>query len=132
MIYQELLFDENHILQLYNANHWTAYTRDKESLFQGILHSLDTIGCYDDDQLVGFIRTVGDGHTMVYILDILVHPDYHRRGIGTVLINKILAKYQHVRQIHLATDNTTEQQAFYEAVGFQQYGDAGLVGYTRK
>ncbi|QMS85215.1 GNAT family N-acetyltransferase [Candidatus Xianfuyuplasma coldseepsis] len=132
MTYQELLFDEDQILHLYNANHWTAYTKDKDTLFKGIIQSLDTLACYDNDQLVGLIRTVGDGHTMVYILDILVHPDYHRQGIGRTLINKILTKYTHVRQIHLATDNTPEQQAFYEAVGFQQYGDAGLVGYKRK
>ena len=130
MIYQSLLFDEPQILSLYQANQWTGYTNDPDTLLSGIQQSLDAIGCYDNHQLVGLIRTVGDGETMVYILDVLVLPHYHRQGIGSTLVKMILDKYKHVRQINLTTDNTPHQKAFYEACGFVAYEDCGLVGFA--
>jgi ribosomal protein S18 acetylase RimI-like enzyme len=132
MMYQELRFDEPQILALYEANQWTNYTLHKETLFEGIKQSLYCYGAYDKNTLVGLIRVVGDGHTIIYIQDILVHPLYHRQGIGTKLMNHVLQKYQTVRQIILTTDNTVEQKSFYESLDFVAYEELDLVGFFQK
>lgn len=132
MIYQELKLEKNKILALYEANHWTNYTKDKDSLFQGIKQSLYAYAAYDEDQLVGLIRVVGDGTTIVYIQDLLVLPEYQRQGIGTTLMQHILDKYKNVRQIVLSTDLTKQQQAFYESIGFVKYESIPLQGYYYK
>ena len=38
------------------------------------------MAAYDEDRLVGLIRVVGDGLTIVFIQDLLVYPQYQRQG----------------------------------------------------
>lgn len=132
MNYQELIYDEAQILALYDANQWTNYTLYPTALLDGIQNSLYCYAAYDNDQLVGLIRVVGDGTTIVYIQDILVLPAYHRQGIGTALMTHVLSLYKDVRQIVLTTDNTKQQKAFYESFDFVPYETLDLVGFFQK
>jgi len=132
IVYKELEFHKGYIVNLYLNNNWYAYTNDRESLFRGIENSLDCYAAYDDKKLVGLIRTIGDGETIVYIQDILVMEKYHRQKIGTTLMNYILDKYKNVRQICLMTDLEESQRKFYESCGFIDYKTAKAVGYLRK
>jgi ribosomal protein S18 acetylase RimI-like enzyme len=132
IVYKELIYDEEAILNLYLDNEWTAYTNKKELLFAGIKNSLDLIGAYDNDILVGLIRTVGDLQTIIYIQDILVLKSYHRKKIGTKLMQIIIDKYPHVRQICLMTGQSNEQKLFYESLGFISYNDGEVVGFMIK
>jgi ribosomal protein S18 acetylase RimI-like enzyme len=132
MKYKQLVFDKEQILNLYLDNQWLAYTNDKKKLFRGIENSLDCIGAYDNELLVGLVRTIGDGETIVYIQDILVLNAYQRKGIGKELINIIIEKYETVRQILLTTDNKESAKTFYNSVGFSEYKDMNILGYYYK
>ena len=83
-------FDLEVLLDLYNSVGWTNYTRAPEMLRKAYENSLLTLGAYDGDQLAGIIRTVGDGYSVVFIQDILVFPEYQRKGIGTQLLREIM------------------------------------------
>jgi GNAT superfamily N-acetyltransferase len=48
------------------------------------------IACYEENKLVGYIDTVSNGLTDAYIQDLMVHPDYQGKGIGTALMNRVL------------------------------------------
>ena len=130
--YSELLFDEQAIINLYLDNEWFSYTNQKELLFEGIKNSLDVIAVYDNDVLVGLIRTVGDSNTIVYIQDILVLKRYQRQGIGRKLMTMIIEKYPHVRQICLMTDESERSKKFYESLGLVNYAEQNTVGYIVK
>ena len=112
-------YNEEEILQLYASVGWTAYTDHPDVLQKGFEHSMLTLAAYEEEELLGIIRTVGDGYTVVFVQDILVLPKHQRKGIGTALLQAILDRYDHVRQIELATDNTPETIAFYKSMGFQ-------------
>ena len=99
-------YNEAEILPLYESVGWTAYTDHPEVLRKGFENSMLTLAAYEDNQLRGIIRAVGDGHTIVFVQDILVFPEHQRKGIGSALLQAILDRYSHVRQIVLATDNT--------------------------
>lgn len=131
-IYKQLIFDKEAIKNLYLDNQWYAYTNDLDTLFEGIQHSLDVIGVYDKDSLIGLIRTVGDTKTIIYIQDILILKNYQQKGIGTKLMNIILNKYQNVRQICLMTDETSEARTFYEKLGLVSFDKKNCVGYIKK
>ncbi len=124
-------YNEQKILNLYGSVGWTAYTDDPESLKAGFENSLLTLAAYEGDMLLGVIRTVGDGQTIVYIQDILVLPEYQRRGIGTALVRAVLECFREVRQIVLATDNTPKTIAFYEFLGFVQLTKMGCYGFMK-
>lgn len=130
--YKELEYDEEAILTLYECNGWTAYTSKKAFLLNGIQNSLDTIGAYQNGVLIGLIRIIGDKYTIIYIQDILILPNFQNQGIGTKLINQIVDKYSHVRQIVLMTDESKEQINFYEKNGFVKMVNQKVTGFVYK
>ena len=125
------IFNEAEILRLYRSVGWTAYTDHLEVLQKGFEKSMLTLAAYEGDQLLGIIRAVGDGHTIVFVQDILVFPEYQRKGIGTALLQAMLDRYSHVRQIELATDNTPKTIAFYKSMGFREMSEIGCCGFMR-
>ena len=112
------IYNEQEILHLYDSVAWTNYTSNPSMLANAYEHSLKALGAYDEDKLIGMIRVVGDGYSMVYIQDIIVLPEYQRKGIGTLLLQQILLEYKNVYQKVLMTDNTEENIQFYQSVGF--------------
>ena len=81
-------------------------------------HSLKIYSAYIDNKVIGIIRIVGDGYSVILIQDILVYPEYQRKGIGTALLQHILEEYKNVYQKHLLTDNTPKTIQFYKSLGF--------------
>ncbi len=124
-------YDEAAILALYASVGWTAYTDAPVALKKGFENSLLTLGSYENGKLLGLIRVVGDGHTIVLIQDILVFPEHHRKGIGTKLLQAVLEEYAHVRQVQLTTDNTPKTIAFYRSMGLREYTEIGCCGFMR-
>lgn len=86
------------LINLYNSVGWSAYTTDPAVLNQAIINSLDVITAWENQRLIGLIRTVGDGQTILYIQDLLVAPSFQQQGIGTKLMQQILNKHKNIRQ----------------------------------
>lgn len=124
-------YNEAEILGLYASVGWTAYTDDPAALRNGFANSLLTLAAYEEAALAGLIRVVGDGHTIVFVQDILVHPQFQRRGIGSVLLQAVLNRYAGVRQIELFTDDTPETAAFYRSMGFRELTELGCRGFMK-
>ena len=113
-------YNEKEILKLYSSVGWTAYTDDPQALKQGFQNSLLVLAAYEREELLGIIRAVGDGVTIVFIQDLLVFPEKQRKGVGTALVKAVLKRYLTVRQIELTTDQSPETAAFYESLGFSK------------
>ncbi len=124
-------YNEEEISRLYNAVGWTAYTENMPALREGFKNSMLVLAAYDGEELLGIIRTVGDGATIVFVQDILVFPEKQRQGIGTALLKEILNRYPNVRQIELATDNTAKTVAFYKSMGFAEMSEIGCCGFMK-
>ena len=124
-------FNADEILSLYTQVGWTAYTNDMVSLEQGYKNSLLILAAYESNELLGIIRVVGDGFTVILVQDILVYPQKQRRGIGTALLKAVLDRYSNVRQIQLTTDNTPKTTAFYRSLGFKDFSEIGCCGFMR-
>ena len=124
-------YNEAEILRLYTEVGWAAYTQDPAALELGYKNSLLVLAAYEGEELLGLIRVVGDGHTVVFVQDILVYPDRQRQGVGTALMKAVLARYAHVRQIELTTDDTPKTAAFYRAMGFADFAELGCRGFMR-
>lgn len=102
-------FDKEEILHLYASVGWTNYTDNPDMLEQACKNSLLILGAFEDNKLIGVIRVVGDGASVVYIQDILVLPEYQRQGIGTQLLRTVMKLFSSVYQMVLMTDNTQKQ-----------------------
>ena len=95
-------YKEAEILRLYAEVGWTAYTDAPDTLRKGFENSLLTLAAYEGTTLLGLVRAVGDGHTIIFVQDILVRPDYQRQGIGSALLRAVLERY--------AADRTCDRQ----------------------
>ena len=124
-------YKETEIRQLYTEVGWTAYTENMPVLEQGYKNSLLVLAAYENDELLGIIRVVGDGFTIVFVQDILVFPSEQRKGVGTALLKAVLERYPDVRQIELTTDNTPKTVAFYKSLGFSEFSEIGCCGFMR-
>lgn len=122
---------ESDILNLYQKAGWTVYTNKPQKLLRALKNSRDVITAWQNDKLVGLIRTLGDGETIIYIQDILILPEYQRNGIGSVLLKKILHKYPGVRQKVLLTDDTYVTRQFYQENNFTNAEELNLRCYVR-
>ena len=118
------------VLPLYEAVGWTNYTTKPEMLEVAYKNSLHIIGAFNDDEkLIGVLRGVGDGASILFIQDILVYPEYQHQGIGTALLQKTLEKYKDVYQIQLATDDSKKTVSFYESNGFTSLTSLNCVSF---
>ena len=124
-------FNPDQVLALYSDCGWTLYTNDPVRLMSALRVSLQVISAWQDDRLVGLVRAVGDGETILYIQDLLVRNSHRRRRIGSALLEKLCSLYPNVRQKVLMTDDTPETRQFYAACGFEAGADKGLALFVK-
>ena len=111
---------ENEILRLYEAVGWTAYLSQPERIKPAFDHSLCVLElCDEQDRLMGFVRAVGDGETILHIQDLIVAPSIQNQGWGTLLLKTMSDRYPQVRQKILLSDDVAETLRFYRRLGWQ-------------
>ena len=124
-------YKEDEILRLYSEVGWVSYTQNMPALKQGYMNSLLVLAAYEGDELLGLIRVVGDGFTIIFVQDILVFPEKQLQGVGRALLQAVLDRYKDVRQIELVTDNTPKTIAFYNSLGFAEFSQIGCCGFMK-
>ena len=121
---------KDQVIHLYENAGWISYTNDPDKLMQAIENSLKVISAWDQDKLVGLVRVVGDGLSILYVQDILILTDYKRMGIGSELMNAVMTEFKDVRQKVLLTEDAEETRKFYEALGFKSCDDGITVAFA--
>lgn len=125
--------DESYLSQikaLYEEAAWSAYLGDDKKLKNAIKNSLLTLAHMDGEEIIGFVRCVGDAEHVVLVQDLIVKKDYRRKGLAKKLMNEVFEKYKDVRWIQVNTDGEDEvANAFYKAIGMKDISEAGVVSY---
>lgn len=124
-------YEEEEILSLYQSVGWVNYINNPLMLKNAFEHSLKIYAAYIDNKVIGIIRIVGDGYSVILIQDILVYPEYQREGIGTALLQHVLEEYKNVYQKHLITDNTPKTIQFYKSLGFVMDTDIECRAFSK-
>ena len=70
------------VKEIYRSVYWQSYLQDDEKLKRAFDKSLNLLGAFDGEELVGFVRCVGDGEHIVLVQDLAVRPEYQKRRIG--------------------------------------------------
>lgn len=102
---------------------WKKLT-DKQAT-QALANCLYKVKAVDEDgQVVGMGRVVGDGAVVCYIQDLIVIPQVQKRGIGSMLIQKLKAYVEAIREegsiMMLCLMCAKGREPFYEKHGFIQ------------
>ena len=82
---------------------------------------------YHTDQIVGMARVVGDGAYFT-IFDVVVHKNHQKRGIGSILMNEIIAWFESIKDddSHLYLGASENKEKFYEKFGFKSRPYSGM------
>ena len=123
--------DTKNLQTLYEDAEWYAYTRDMNKLEQALSNSLYALSAWEENRLIGLIRVIGDGLTIIYIQDILVLKSHQNQGLATELMNHVLDKFKEVRQKVLLTDEAPNVRHFYEKNGFCSCDQGTLVAFAK-
>lgn len=91
-----------------------------EKLVKAMKNSSHVISAYDNDKLIGLVRSLDDGETVAFIHYLLVNPFYQDHHIGTELMTKLLDKYKNMLHIKIMPSDP-KVISFYERLGFKIY-----------
>lgn len=119
------------LTKLYNSVGWSAYTDEPDKMDKLLEGSAFYISAWKENELVGLIRSVSDHASIAYIQDILVHPDFQRKGIGRQLMISLLKEFQSIRQVVLLTDDTEKTKAFYQSLGFSDSNEMNTLAFLK-
>jgi 8-oxo-dGTP diphosphatase len=109
--------DISDLIDLYKDAGWSNYTTNIEMLKLAYDNSLRIVSLWDGNKLVGIIRVVGDGYSIIYIQDLIILTEYQKQGLGSMLINYVINAYKDVYQKVLLTENQSSTVKFYESCG---------------
>lgn len=105
---------------LTNAVYWGK--RDEKIVEEALKNSIYCICAYEENELVGFGRIIGDKTIFLYLQDIMVNPKYQGRGIGRKIIENILEKVEDFKEINpnikVYLCASKDKESFYEQFGF--------------
>ena len=96
-----------------------GWNRMEEAFTNKNLSNLFELGCYEGGKLIGYLNVVSNKVTDAYIQDVMVAPEYQRRGIGTELMKRALLRIKEM-DIYMVSVIYGEEalRPFYEKFGF--------------
>ena len=106
--------------KLYESTGWVPPASISDEVLQtAIDSSFYWISAYDDETLVGIGRIVSDGALYAFVCDLIVEPEYQKRGIGASILGllKEKCKKQSFRRVWLFA--ATGKAGFYLNNGFE-------------
>lgn len=115
LFHTERQIDAHQVRALYDQVDWWP-NRQPEAIAQ-VLGQDIAIGAWAGDELVGFVRAISDGEFHAYVEDVVVHPNYRRRGIARRMLTHLIEALRHIETISLFC--APELVALYEQVGFR-------------
>lgn len=115
---------------LYDLVGWGSY--DDKISKRALDNTFYSISVYDNNNIVGYGRLIGDTICFMYIQDVIVKPDYQNKKIGTMIMNKLLEKIEELKKenpdLRIYLGASKGKEGFYERFGFIKRIDANL-GY---
>ena len=96
-------------------------TRSLEGVRKGLGNELCGILLYvkDSEELVGMGRVVGDGGTVFHICDMVVKPEWQKKGGGTMIMNGLMDFIEGLDISNAYVNLIADVDGFYEKWGFK-------------
>ena len=121
MRYEKNILTSEIYCELRKSVEW--FELPKIKIDEAIKNSIYTITVFDGDNPVGMGRLIGDGIYFV-IVDVVVNPEYQRKGIGTQIVNMFI---DYVDKETITGSRSSIQliaekgkEGFYEKLGFKK------------
>jgi GNAT superfamily N-acetyltransferase len=95
---------------------WKRFGEDFAAL-QG--YALTTSAWTNDGQLIAWTSVVSDNVRHAFLLDVMVHPAFEKKGIGRAVVSRAIAEMRQRGVTAFHVDCAPENAPFYEKCGFK-------------
>ena len=110
----------DNVYELYLSVDWSGLY--KSQIQQKLANTNHTFTIYEGNRLVGMARIVGNTHTVCYLKDFIIKPEYQHEGYGNFLMDFILnyIKEHNSKDKHskICVFSSKGKEKFYEKCGF--------------
>ena len=124
------LIDAIELNRLLETAHWNIEppTRLQEALRKtwGWLTVRD-----ESDNLIGFVRVFSDGVKHAYVLNMIVHPDHRKKGIGSALMAELM-RFLGEHRLMPTPAATPGNVDFYRRFGFEAESNGSTAMCIRR
>ncbi|MCX6251468.1 MAG: GNAT family N-acetyltransferase [Bacteroidetes bacterium] len=104
---------------LFFTTNWNEeYHFTKEEIIYSVQNTWYFISAYDEDKMVGTGAIISDGIHHALIVNMIVHPDYQCRGIGTQILKLLVKKCKDHRVRDIQLFAAKDKFPFYMKHGF--------------
>jgi ribosomal protein S18 acetylase RimI-like enzyme len=113
---EDLRIDDIH--EMLSKVFWSPHITENE-IFKGIKNSALVVGAYiESGKQIGFLRVISDKVRFAYLLDVVVHEDYRRQGIGQRMV-KFALSHPELKDVYQWLLVTMDAHGVYEKCGFE-------------
>jgi GNAT superfamily N-acetyltransferase len=95
---------------------------NKEEIIQGARNSALLVGVFNSDEQIAFARVISDKTRFAYIMDVVVHKNYRKRGLGQLMI-KFILEHSELKNVYQWLLKTKDAHGVYKKVGFKIIAD---------
>ena len=114
--------------ELCEAVGWGEY--DEKIAQKALDNTYYSVSIYDDDEIIGYGRLIGDTIIFMYIHDIMVKPKYQGKKYGAMIMKKLLEKVYEIKkenpELLVYLGSVKGREGFYKKYGFIERENAGL------
>lgn len=76
-------------IELWQSVHWSEPPSPEQTEL-AMRNSIFRLSVFDGEKIVAMSRMIGDFGLCYYVKDVVVRPEYQRRGIGKMLVREML------------------------------------------
>lgn len=114
----EIIYKANNIItveELINVFKSVGWNKNPEDILDAFKKSY-YITAYHNDTLIAFARAISDGYYYTGIYDVIVNPQYQKKGIAKEMMKMLLCKF---KGTYFFLSYTEGNRDFYEKCGFE-------------
>ena len=107
--------------------------RGREAVEQGLPNTLYGVVVVHEPsgETVGMGRVIGDDGSVFHISDMAVHPDHQRQGLGTAVMDALMAYISDTAPAQAYVNLMADVDGFYERWGFSETRPASKGMFLR-
>lgn len=119
----------NEYLEIRGKVGWKILSAEQAG--RALSNTICMVSVYDDSSLIGIGRLVGDRAVISYIQDLIVLPEYRKKGIGRKIVKVLTERAAGLaapgEEMMLGLMSAKGREGFYKACGFieRPTGDLG-------
>lgn len=114
--------NRDRLLQMLRDTYWAPELTPEQ--LNSRIESSVCFGLYHQKALIGFARALSDGHSIAYLADVIVAPEYRGQGLGYWLTECAL-NHPELQPMRRWLLRTRDAHGLYQKLGFEPLRDLG-------